>query len=62
MELMSLSFDETLILEVKGEKVKITLLQNKDNPDEYAFGIDAPRSVALNREEIYKKKKRRDNS
>jgi sRNA-binding carbon storage regulator CsrA len=32
------------------------LIENKVNPDEYALGVDAPRSVSVNREEIYNKK------
>ncbi len=56
MDLMSLDYDESLVIDLKGEKVKITLLKNKDNTDEYAFGIEADRSVAINREEVFNRK------
>ena len=56
MDLMSLEYNESFVIDLKGEKVRITLLKNKDNPDEYAFGIDAPRSIDVNREEIFKLK------
>lgn len=60
MELISLAYNESIVIEMGGQKVKMTLLVNKDNPDEYAFGIDAPRSIAINREEIYQKKAKAD--
>lgn len=56
MDLMNLNYDDFFELDLRGQKIKITLLKNKENPDEYAFGIDAPRSVAINREEIYQRK------
>ncbi len=62
MELLSLNYNESVVIEVGGKKVKVTLLVNKDNPDEFAFGIDAPRSVAINREEIYRKKLKTENT
>lgn len=57
MDLMSLQYDESFEIDLRGTKIKVTLLKNKENPDEYAFGVDAPRSVAINREEIYQRKK-----
>lgn len=58
MDLMSLEYDEAFEIDLRGQKIKVTLLKNKENPDEYAFGVDAPRSVAINREEIYQRKKK----
>lgn len=58
MDLMSLEYDESFEIDLRGTKIKVTLLRNKENPDEYAFGVDAPRSVAINREEIYQRKKK----
>ncbi len=59
MELLSLDYNESVVIEIDGKKVKMTLLVNKENPDEYAFGIEAPRDVAINREEIYQKKNKK---
>jgi len=56
MNLISLQYNESMEFDLNGKKIKITLLKNKDNSDEFTFGIDAPRSVAINREEIYKRK------
>ena len=58
MDLMSLQYDESFEIDLRGTKIKVTLLRNKENPDEYAFGVDAPRSVGINREEIYQRKKK----
>lgn len=56
MDLLSLDYNDSIVIEMGEMKVKMTLLVNKENPDEFAFGVDAPRSVAINREEIYQKK------
>lgn len=56
MDLLSLEYNDSIVIEMGENKVKMTLLVNKENPDEFAFGIDAPRSVAINREEIYQMK------
>lgn len=58
MDIMTLDYDDSFVIELRGERVRISLLRNKENPDEYALGVDAPRSVAINREEIYLRKKR----
>jgi sRNA-binding carbon storage regulator CsrA len=56
MDLLSLDYNDSIVIEMGKSKVKMTLLINKENPDEFAFGVDAPRSIAINREEIYRKK------
>lgn len=62
MDLLSLDYNESIVIEMGDQKVKLTLLVNKENPDEYAFGIEAPRNIAINREEIYQKKRKTDGS
>lgn len=57
MDLVSLNYNESLVIKVKGQEVKITLLPSKDNHDEYAFGIKAPRNITIDREEVREKKK-----
>lgn len=55
MDLYDVAYNESLIIELDNAKVKITLLPSKDCPGEYAFGIEAPKSIAINREEVYRK-------
>lgn len=62
MDLLSIDYNESIVIEMGGKKVKLTLLVNKENPDEYAFGIEAPRDIAINREEIYQKKRKKDDA
>lgn len=62
MDLLALDYNESIVIKIGEDEVKLTLLVNKENPDEYAFGIEAPRSVAINREEIYQKKLKADKS
>lgn len=57
MELFNIKYKDSLIIKIGGQTVKITLLPKKDNTDEYALGIDAPRNISVDREEIYHKKK-----
>lgn len=55
MDLYDLKYNESLIVELGDVQVKMTLLPSKDCPGEHAFGIEAPKSVAINREEVYRK-------
>lgn len=52
MELLSVKFNESFEIEVKGEKVRVTVLRNKDNPEEFAFGFDAPDNISIAPEEV----------
>ena len=52
MELLNVKFNESFEIEVQWEKVRVTILRNKDNPDEFAFGFDAPATVLIKPEEI----------
>lgn len=52
MELLNVKFNESFEIEVKGEKVRVTILRNKDNPDEYALGFDAPAHISITPEEV----------
>jgi len=59
MDIFTLDYNEAIYFELDGKQIKITMIENKVNPDEYALGIDAPRSVSVNREEIYNRKRQR---
>ena len=58
MDIINLEFNDSIMFDVNNESVKLTLLRNKENQDEYALGVDAPRAVSINREEIYFRKNR----
>lgn len=58
MNIVELKDKESLIVNHNGVNVKITLLPKKIDchEQEFTFGIDAPRSVAINREEVLAQK------
>lgn len=53
MELLNLQYGESFEITLKGEKVKVTLLKNKESPHDFRLGIEAPQSISVNREEVY---------
>jgi sRNA-binding carbon storage regulator CsrA len=62
MDIYTLDYNESIYFELNGKQIKVMLVENKVNPDEFALGVDAPRSVSVNREEIYNRKKARNRS
>lgn len=54
MELITVAYEERLIMELDGKKVSLTVFPFKE-PGCFNFGIDAPRDITIHREEIYKK-------
>ena len=54
MDLINLQYGESFEMDVKGEKVTVTLLKDKGASDGFRFGIDAPKSIEINREEKIK--------
>ncbi|MCX7114300.1 MAG: carbon storage regulator [Gammaproteobacteria bacterium] len=52
MDILSLPFETPLILTIKGETVKIVTFKTLEHGN-IKFGIDAARSVKVNREEIH---------
>ncbi|HBI21543.1 MAG TPA: carbon storage regulator [Legionella sp.] len=52
MNIMTLSFEEPIVLSVAGEQVKIVVFKTQEHGN-VKFGIEAPRSVNVHREEIY---------
>lgn len=58
MEIMDLKFGDTLVFEDRTRKFKVSLLVNKDNQDELSLGVDAPREISIDREEVYLRKQK----
>ena len=59
MDILNLNFEDRLVFQEGGKcKFKVSLLVNKENKDEYAFGVDAPRHVSVDREEVWLRKEK----
>lgn len=52
MDIVSLSFEEPLIISINDQMVKLIPFKTPD-PGNIKFGIDAPRSINIHREEIF---------
>ena len=52
MNIMTVSFEEPIVLSVAGEQVNIVVFKTQEHGN-VKFGIEAPRSVNVHREEIY---------
>lgn len=52
MNIITISFEEPLIILIDGEVVQLVAFKTQE-ADNIKFGVKAPRSVNINREEIY---------
>ena len=52
MEIFMVDFESPFTLELQGKKVTITPFKERD-PNIIKLGIDAPKSMTVNREEIH---------
>ncbi|PJD91326.1 MAG: carbon storage regulator [Legionella sp.] len=52
MNILTLDFEEPLTVLIAGQKVRIVAFKTQE-PGNIKFGIDAPRTVQVHREEIY---------
>lgn len=52
MDIINLDFEEPLTLVIAGQKVQLIAFKTLE-PGNIKFGIDAPRTVQVHREEIY---------
>lgn len=62
MKIINIPFEEPLVFSVDGEMVKVIAFKTQEHGN-IKFGVDAPRSVNVHREEIYyaiKQKKEHD--
>ncbi len=52
MNIITLDFEEPLTLQIAGQTVQLVAFKTPE-PGNIKFGIDAPRTVGVHREEIY---------
>lgn len=52
MDIVTVGFEEPLILSVNGEAVRVVAFKTQEH-GHIKFGVDAPRSVKIHREEVY---------
>lgn len=52
MDITTISFEEPLIINVSGKVVKLVAFKTQEHGN-IKFGVDAPRSVNVHREEIF---------
>ena len=52
MNIIMLSFEEPLIFRVNGEMVQVVAFKTQEHGN-IKFGVEAPRSINVHREEIY---------
>lgn len=56
MEIMNLSFEEPLTIELRGQRLSVTVFKSLEE-GVYQVGIEAPKSISVNREEVQLAKK-----
>ena len=52
MNIVNISFEEPLILTINGEIVHVVAFKTAEHGN-IKFGVDAPRSINVHREEVY---------
>ncbi len=52
MNILTLTFEEPLTFMIAGQKVQVVAFKTQE-PGNIKFGIDAPRTIQVHREEIY---------
>ncbi len=59
MDILSLPFEEPLTIEFKGERVQLVVFKTQE-PGNIKFGIKAPRTINVHREEVYEAIKQKE--
>lgn len=57
MEIITTNFEKPYILNIEGKTVVLTFFKTEEHGN-VKIGVDAPRGLAINREEIFLQKKR----
>jgi carbon storage regulator len=52
MDIFTLPFEKEIIIRIKDQDIKLITFRTPEHGN-IKFGIDAPRSVKVNREEVY---------
>lgn len=52
MDILNVPFEEPFTVELNGEKVQVIAFKTLEHGN-IKFGVDAPRSIKVHREEIY---------
>ncbi len=52
MDILTVSFEDPMIIDISGKKVKLIAFKTQEHGN-IKFGVEAPRSVNVHREEIY---------
>jgi len=58
MEIKTVSFEEPLIIKINGRKVEINCFETFEHGN-IKFGINAPKNVSVDREEVHYLKKQK---
>lgn len=61
MEIITIPFEEPLQINLNGEIVSVIAFKTTERGN-IKFGIEAPRSIKVNREEIYRAMKKQQSS
>ena len=61
MDIITIEFEEPLIFTVAGERVKLIAFKTLEHGN-IKFGVQAPRSINVHREEIYHAIKQKQNT
>lgn len=61
MDIVSLQFEESLIVQIGKTKVKILAFKTQEHGN-VKFGVEAPRSINVHREEIFHAIKQKERS
>jgi carbon storage regulator len=61
MKIVTIPFESPLTLVVKGEKIQVVAFKTQEHGN-IKFGIQAPRSIQVHREEIYQAIKQKESN